>query len=415
MPDLKTILEREAETVEAPDDFERLVRRRERRRRDRRVGTAVFALVVAAAAIGLVIRAFAGGQAQLPTTVPFACPPGTSPDEPGPAEQPRPPSNLTRMAFDSGSGRIVAFHALAVGSPTRTWTLSVWTYDVCANTWERSGARWDAIVVERGAPGGLTSVYDADSDLTVAFGGSGEVLAYDADTDSLSAMGPSLPEPPFRAVYDPGTGLILAQSIAVDPPELWTYDVELDAWTRVPERGAPLLAPSGDHELVANDLSAGLLVVLDGDDCLGCPAEGDRTRTVDLGTWQWSEVTAESPDLNTGLIAGGQEAAYDEATERTVVFSDGLMVAFDASAGRWETRFGDPDSHRLGNGPLSRLGHAIVYDRTNERIVVYGGSYRTPDGWVRADDVWAYDGVAGEWIQLLAPSTPYPAGSELPA
>lgn len=409
MPDLRSLLERESLTVEPPDGFERLVHRRNLRRRNRRIGTAVVALALAAAAIGLVVRAFAETQTDVPASVTFACPPGSTPDEPGPLEQAR-PGGFVKMAFDRDAGRIVAFDPRSVGDPV----VNVWTFDVCTNRWARSGVSWERF--GGGRAGGLQAVYDEDSDLTVAIAGDGSVVAYDAETDTLSEREHARAVPPLRLVYDAASGLVLAWSLADDPAELWSYDVETDAWARVPEEG-PSLGATSDHVLLAYDRSARLLVVFHGDSCSGCPV-GDVTRVFDIaaGSWRgWLETgTAPAPDVNTGYFASGAEIAYDESAQRTVVFSDGKVVAYDAAARRWETRYGDLPRSSYVYGVVGRLGHAIVYDPVNERIVVYGGSVRTRDRWVgKADDVWAFDLSTDTWIQLLAPSQPYPEGTDV--
>jgi hypothetical protein len=59
MPELRDLLERRASRYEPPPDlFDRVLDRRRRRDRNRRVGTALVALAVAAAGIGGLVRAF---------------------------------------------------------------------------------------------------------------------------------------------------------------------------------------------------------------------------------------------------------------------------------------------------------------------------------------------------------------------
>ena len=92
------------------------------------------------------------------------------------------------------------------------------------------------------------------------------------------------------------------------------------------------------------------------------------------------------------------------------MFSDGRVIAYDAAANRWEILeegFDPRHGEDFGTGPTSRLHHSIVYDPLNERLVVYGGSYRTPDPdriWVQANDVLAFDPATGEWTVLLEAS-----------
>jgi hypothetical protein len=72
MTDLRNSLERMRDGFAPPDDaYERLVTRRARRRRGQRLGTAVVALAVAAAGIGVAARAFLGArEAPRPTSSP---------------------------------------------------------------------------------------------------------------------------------------------------------------------------------------------------------------------------------------------------------------------------------------------------------------------------------------------------------
>jgi hypothetical protein len=71
MPDLHDLLERRASRYEPPPDlFDRVVDRHHRRDRHRRVGTAVVALAVAAAAIGVLARAFLSGPGPRPADQP---------------------------------------------------------------------------------------------------------------------------------------------------------------------------------------------------------------------------------------------------------------------------------------------------------------------------------------------------------
>ncbi len=71
----------------------------------------------------------------LPAVVPaFTCPPGSTPDEPGPIDQARPPDIHPRspMAFDRRAGRLIALAGADTGPGT---ILETWTFDVCTNTW----------------------------------------------------------------------------------------------------------------------------------------------------------------------------------------------------------------------------------------------------------------------------------------
>ncbi len=66
------------------------------------------------------------------------------------------------------------------------------------------------------------------------------------------------------------------------------------------------------------------------------------------------------------------------------VFGSGWPVA--VAGGRWELARGGP-------GPGFRRGHAMVYDRARDEIVLYGGHYKLTEGRTQfLADTWVYDG-----------------------
>jgi len=98
-----------------------------------------------------------------------------------------------------------------------------------------------------------------------------------------------------------------------------------------------------------------------------------------------------------------------------VVINDGFAIAYDAPADRWPTLYGAEEGC-CRNSPLNRVHHSVDYDPVNGRLVVYGGTYGTEGGLVKADDVWAFDlATEGGWSSCLgashppeAPASPYP-------
>jgi hypothetical protein len=297
------------------------------------------------------------------------CPEGSNPDAPGPAQQARP--HAGPMAFDRQSGLIVLKEFVADG------TSSTWTFDVCTNTWQRMSP--DPEPRDRRAWGPMA--YDADSDLTITMLDDSSVWAYDVESDTWTEKGHAPLDnggyAAARMVYDPGSGRVMVTA----PRGMWTYDLDSDTWEPFgpfPRLGYP------DHQLFAYDVSADRLLAI---------ASGTRAMTFDPGSEAWTPTDATAPEFNTGWFASGGEAAYDEAAERTVVFSDRLVAAYDAKADVWTTLF-EGAGCCLG-GPFGRVGHWMVYDLVNERLVVYGGTS------ARYHDVWALDLETAEWIQLL--------------
>jgi len=354
-----------------------------------------------------------GGEDILATTVAKAaapvatCPAGSDPNQLGPAEQARPPESVfSPVAMDYQSGRVVALVPAAGYGQAGVET---WTYDVCANTW----IQMNQPDFHQTARPPSVLVYDADSDLVVAVGAS--VDAYDVDTDTWERHGDQpfgrsdeeIPEL-IRAVYDPVSGLIVVRHIGSS--EMWAYDVDTDVWT--PIRQGSMSPPGEDSgawgQVHAYDASADRIVLFLADDI-----KGGSTWTFDLRAGEWSIEGTVTPNLHIGAFWSPLgKGAYDEGARRTVITADGLVGGYDAARHAWEILWessSEPNAYGSGTGPHHRGGDHIVYDPTNDRIVVIGGAARMLDEdpfWVSMDDVWAFDAGTGMWTQLLAPPTP---------
>ena len=168
----------------------------------------------------------------------FVCPPGSTPDKPGPVDQARPRlvgDGIASMAFDRRAGRLVA---LADG---RIGEADTWTFDVCTNT-------WTPMHPYRMHPKPLfrtSLVYDVDSDVTVALDDTSRMWAYDLGADTWTMKGVA-PVNELR-FYDPVSGLIVAVGDDGDEDtlgrELWSYDVETDTWTPIPQANPLTIGP----------------------------------------------------------------------------------------------------------------------------------------------------------------------------
>jgi hypothetical protein len=330
-----------------------------------------------AALVGGALLVGSRPEPRLPAVVPpvgqvFECPPGSTPDEPGPVDQARPAAaSLERIVFDRRADRLIALTSTADGLAPETWT-----FDVCTNTWTQMHP-------DRELPDFVGQlVYDVDSDATIAIV-SGKVWAYDLQTNTWTEKGVTPPGADLGA-YDPVSGLVVAPSNGDapdngdDPVGSWTYDVETDTWTQI-RQGSEESCGYGQLAYYASvDRMVAYRESGWGSDEAMCLI--DRT-----GTWSATHAVT-PPGLNDGFYATVPSIVYDEATER-MVFSDGRRwVAYDATADRWETLVeADP-----GGVPL-----LIVYDPLHRRLVGVGRDWDRPDV--------ALDPVTREWIVLVEP------------
>ncbi len=343
------------------------------------------------------------------------CPVGSDPDRPGSIDQARPSWTwYLPTAMDRQSGRVIAVVPADDDWPT---ALETWAFDVCTNTWTLM-SQPDFHSTPDWTDGIPVLVYDADSDL-VALIDASNVDAYDSDTDTWTRHGKPPTDERFdpRAVYDPVSGLIVVRNIANS--EMWAYDVDGDAWT--PIRQGPISPPWRDErpdastessvfgQLHAYDERSDRIVLYLSDNGAGTPT----TWSYDLRAGEWKVENTATPELHVGAF--GQpygKAVYDETAQRTVVTADGVVAGYDATRQEWEILWENPNQnvgYGIGLGPHNRLGDTIVYDPTNDRIIVTGGDARMldeDDVWVSMNDVWAFDAGGGTWSELLAPPRP---------
>jgi hypothetical protein len=326
------------------------------------------------------------------------CPPGSTPDKPGPVDQARPADGGPAVAFDRHAGRLVALAATAVEGALETWT-----FDVCTNTWTRMHP-------DREPPFMNQLVYDVDSDLMIASDGT-RMWAYDLEANTWTEKGPfaSFVHPYLESLrfYDPASGRVVALAKVGDAGtgtlglELWGYEVETDAWTPIPVATQLVIGPhDGWSESFAYDTSVERLVAY------SRTSEAAGTWLLDLRTGTWSETGASRPPPFDGGVFGSSMAgiAYDEAAERTVMLGRSEAAAcnsaaYDATTARWETLYFAAASE--DTRPECRHGNQMVYDPVNARLVVFGGS--------DLDDMLAFDTRTREWTVLLESGQGQPA------
>jgi len=359
-----------------------------------------------AAMVGGVLVIGSQGEPKLPAVV-FACPPGSTPDEPGPADQAR-PWILDPVTYDSAAGKIVmlASQEAFVGE-NRAGT---WTFDVCTNTWTlmQSGSGPDT---------GLALVYDPGADLIIGVDYPEDPVtspphawAYSLADNTWTRKGPA-PDHVVRLWYDVASARVAAWAAHDDhdPGTIWAYDVAADTWAMIGALevlgGFPWGNPGDD--LLAYDASL--------DRVVATVVGGSETRLFDMRTGSVADARAAAPWAGRcGWMSAricydgeaGAAIAYDERAQRVVVLIGGHAFAYNAAADRWDTLF---EPAGTGSGELARVGHSMVYDPVNRRLVVLAGDF-AGDG-DPVDAVLAFDTTTREWTVLLEPSKVQPSPS----
>ena len=330
---------------------------------------------------------------QLPAVVPpvgqtFACPAGTDPDKPGPADQARPRQDpYLAIAFDRRAGRIVMLSGVDQGVKT-------WTFDVCTNTWMQMHPNQEPF-------GWVRLVYDVGSDRTIGVADcrncdvdpTGTVWSYNLEANTWNRMG-AAPTGVTDLFYNAAAGLVVAARSDGNPDaprsELSTYDVKTGTWTPIVRANTP------SRTVFTYDASVDRIVAY-GPTEVDPQSADHETRVFDIRTGGWLRSRAVTPGIwGPNPYWGTPPAiAYDEAAQRTVVFG-GILAAYDAAADRWEVLIDNRD-------PSVWLPASLVYDPANRRLVGLGRGVIVQGG------VVAFDTRTREWTVLLEPGNGQPA------
>jgi hypothetical protein len=366
------------------------------------------------------------------------CPPGSTPDQPGPADQAaRPGWHIVGSAMDSQSGRLVVVADAGV----------TFTFDVCTNTWQQIMTlhspdppylpyrlAYDPIgdvvlavtVVPTTAPEAVRRAVSGPPATTDAFVRVGDpvpaaavlgVWAYSVDskewTQLASAWFPVGFEPTTfeNVVFDPGTRrvLMLIGSGAEEGPKdlsLWAYD---EVWHGLAQVGGEIpISPPSARPRLSLDLAARQLVL-----ALIDEVTAGQTWTFDLGTNTWTDQHAQPPLMY--ITDFGEGTTFDPIAHKTVAYGEnGILATYRTGDDHWDVVAPGPGwpphgtfRTRLGTewtGALARYGQSLVYDPVNQRILMVGGHHiDNPGAWggPGSRDVWAYDLPTNTWTELV--------------
>jgi len=114
----------------------------------------------------------------------------------------------------------------------------------------------------------------------------------------------------------------------------------------------------------------------------------------------WTNVTTAS----TKPSAREKHAmVYDSTNDRVILFGgDPAGPGYDDST--WVYNFSDNTWHNMnpsGDKPSSRIDHAMVYDSTHDRTILFGGS-RLQDQY--KNDTWIYNYTDNSWTNVTNPA-----------
>jgi N-acetylneuraminic acid mutarotase len=277
-------------------------------------------------------------------------------------------------------------------------------------------------------------VCDTSSERLIVFGGGGpstglnDMWAYDPAANTWSELQPSGTVPPGRcdyaAAYDPvSQRLILfggfdgpstyvnGEQVSDDPAaDTWAYDPAANSWTELKPSGA--VPPARYGAVMTYDATTRRLILFGG--CVDVedgPVLND-TWAYDPAANTWAEL---KPAGTLPSTRGVHAMVYDPSTQRLIMFggmdeNTGSSIndtwAYDPTADTWT------ELSPSRPVPPARNSHAMVYDPSTQRIILFGGA--TANGSKYFNDTWAYDSAANTWTEL-EPSGTLPGARFFPS
>ena len=172
-------------------------------------------------------------------------------------------------------------------------------------------------------------------------------------------------------------------------PELWKYDhTATPTWVK---KATSEPSAKGDNLVCLDDCSRVLWLAADG-------ADGHAWE-LDVKAGQWRKTSAPAH------VLFAMRAVYDSESKRVIAFGGAHSVshpvdetwAYDPATDTWTQMH--PKS-----SPPARYWHAMAYDASADRVVVFGGLGDLD--LVAFNDTWTYDFNRDTWTQVRTKSAP---------
>ena len=185
--------------------------------------------------------------------------------------------------------------------------------------------------------------------------------------------------------YDSGRGrVVLFGGFDGNGPLNDTWEWDGQSWTQI-ATALPNTPTARDFHAMAYDAARARVILFGGFDGAG-PLND---------TWEWDGrawtrvVAASSPP------ARFQHAlAYDSARSRVVLFGGAADTGPSGLEDTWEFDGSEWSQRSSSDGPTPRSRHAMAYDLTGQRVILFGGW----DGTEPLSDTWAWNG--SDWAQV---------------
>jgi hypothetical protein len=274
---------------------------------------------------------------------------------------------LQAAAFDEARKVLVVFGGLFADLSSGTASLNQDTWE-----WSPATGKWTNRTAEGAKPdarSGAAMVYDSARAKLVLFGG--------------------------RA----GSGFNLEDT--------WEWDPTTGVWSDVGTSGR---VPARSQHAMVFEASTGKTLLFGGGRSDPTTADGSGVTISLSDTWEYDPATRAWTARTVAISPSGRHDSamvWDSARNKAVLFggiqTDILGAAgvpkqdtweWDPTAGSWSERTA------AGSKPSQRYGHAMAFDGTRKKLVLFGG-WDMSSGLAK-NDVWDWEPTTGAWTQRRA-------------
>jgi hypothetical protein len=199
--------------------------------------------------------------------------------------------------------------------------------------------------------------------------------------------------------YDRTNGLVVLfggwDKANVTFNDTWVFDANLSTWTKATPAGK-LPAARAQHQMVYDPISGKVIM-------FGGILKANGTQLSD--TWTYDQTTKTWADQKPkGTVPSARSSfsmVYDETNQRVILFGGWSKTAgvdlndtwaYDPATNTWT------DLKPTGDVPTARGGHSIAYDSTLGKIVLFGGTDSKAKTYF--NDTYTFDFVANAWTKV---------------
>jgi hypothetical protein len=308
---------------------------------------------------------------------------------------PPPDRSVATMVYDSNAQRMILFGGFGAG-----YLNDVWALDVNTLVWTQ--------LTPAGMPpsprGFHSAIYDAGNVRMVVFGGFGGANLNDTWVLSLIGSGAWAPlatvgGPPsarvsHTAIFDGGGRMyVFGGDDGAPKNDVWRLTLPSATWSLVTTSGGP---PAARYAHAAIYDAANARMVIHG----GNSSHLSDVWALSLTTFAWSPITMfPSPHAGSPLGRFYHAAVYDAVNQRMLMYGGSEASILGDT---WSLPLTGPATWKALSPTIRYASHA-AFDPSRNRFMVYGGINQS--GLV-LEDLWAYD-FHGFWTQIV-PAGPNP-------